>query len=63
MKNGLKPSVYAVSRNGYHDVQDIMIERDKDIKKHVTTYSGYSRGSGSLIDPDSFAQLTVTAGE
>lgn len=47
----------------YNMVQDIMIESDKDIKKHVTTYSGYARGSGALIDPDSFAQLTVTAGE
>lgn len=47
----------------YNMVQDIMIESDKDIKKHVTTYSGYARGSGALIDPDSFAQLTVTLGE
>nr|DAG86954.1 MAG TPA: major capsid protein [Bacteriophage sp.] len=47
----------------YNMVQDIMIESDKDIKKHVTTYSGYARGSGALIDPDSFAQLTVTVGE
>ena len=46
----------------YNMVQDIMIESDKDIKKHVTTYSGYARGSGALIDPDSFAQLTVTVG-
>lgn len=47
----------------YNMVQDIMIESDKDIKKHVKTYSGYARGSGSLIDPDSFAQLTITKGE
>lgn len=46
----------------YNMVQDIMVESDKDIKKHVTTYSGYARGSGALIDPDSFAQLTVTVG-
>lgn len=46
----------------YNMIQDIMIESDKDIKKHVTTYSGYARGSGALIDPDSFAQLTVTVG-
>lgn len=45
----------------YNMIQDIMIESDKDIKKHVTTYSGYARGSGALIDPDSFAQLTITA--
>ena len=44
----------------YNMIQDIMIESDKDIKKHVTTYSGYARGSGALIDPDSFAQLTIT---
>lgn len=45
----------------YNMVQDIMIESDRDIKKHVTTYSGYARGSGALIDPDAFAQLTVTS--
>lgn len=45
----------------YNMVQDILIESDKDIKKHVTTYSGYARGSGALIDPDAFAQLTVTS--
>lgn len=47
----------------YNMVQDIMIESDKDIKKHVTTYSGYARGQGALIVPKSFAQLTVTSGE
>lgn len=46
----------------YNMIQDIMIESDKDIKKHVTTYSGYARGSGALIDPDSFARLTITTG-
>lgn len=46
----------------YNMIQDIMIESDKDIKKHVTTYSGYARGSGALIDPGSFAQLTITTG-
>lgn len=44
----------------YNMVQDIMIESDKDIKKHVTTYSGYARGSCALINPDAFAQLTIT---
>lgn len=44
----------------YNMVQDIMIESDRDIKKHVTTYSGYARGQGALIVPKSFAQLTVT---
>ena len=39
-----------------------MIESDKDIKKHVTTYSGYARGEGALISPKSFAELTVTVG-
>lgn len=44
----------------YNMVQDIMVESDKDIKNHVVTYSGYARGQGALIDPDAFAQLTVT---
>lgn len=44
----------------YNMVQDIMIESDRDIKKHVTTYSGYARGQGTLIDGTAFAQLTVT---
>ena len=44
----------------YNMVQDIMIESDKDIKKHVTTYSGYAPGSCALINPDAFAQLTIT---
>lgn len=46
----------------YNMVQDIMIESDRDIKKHVTTYSGYARGSGALIMPAAFAKLTVSAG-
>lgn len=54
--------VYSPHPDGaYNMVQDILIESDKDIKKHVTTYSGYARGSGALIDPDAFAQLTVTS--
>lgn len=44
----------------YNMVQDIMIESDRDIKKHVTTYSGYARGQGALIDEMAFAELTVT---
>lgn len=44
----------------YNMVQDIMVESDRDIKKHVTTYSGYARGEGALIDPDTFAQMIVT---
>ena len=46
----------------YNMVQDIMIESDRDIKKHVTTHSGYARGSGALIAPKAFAKLTVTQG-
>ena len=46
----------------YNMVQDIMIESDKDIKKHVTTYSGYARGSGALIADKAFAKLTITQG-
>ena len=45
----------------YNLVQDVMIESDRDIKKHVTTYSGYVRGQGCLIDGEAFAQLTVKA--
>lgn len=43
----------------YNMVQDVMIESDRDIKKHVTTYSGYARGSGALIAEKAFAKLTV----
>lgn len=43
----------------YNMVQDIMIEHDKDIKKHVNVHSGYARGSGTLIDPDTFAELEI----
>jgi HK97 family phage major capsid protein len=42
----------------YNMVQDIMIETDRDIKKHVKTYSGYARGQGKLVDSKSFAKLT-----
>lgn len=41
----------------YNMVQDIMIESDRDIKKHVTTYSGYARGEGVLVDTESFVVL------
>lgn len=48
----------------YNMVQDIIVESDRDVKKHVTTYSGYARGEGSLIDDSAFVQLTITgAGE
>lgn len=40
-------------------VQDVMIESDKDIKRHVYIYSGYARAEGALVDPAAFAKLTV----
>lgn len=43
----------------YNMIQDIMIENDRDIKKHVTTYSGYARGQGALIDDVAFSELTI----
>ena len=42
-------------------VQDIMIDTDRDISKHVYIYSGYARFESKLIAPKSFATLTVTA--
>lgn len=45
----------------FNMVQDIMIERDKDIKNHVHTYAGYARGEGALMDDKSFALLTIKA--
>lgn len=44
----------------YNMVQDIMVESDRDIKKHVVTHSGYARGEGVLIDDKAFAELTVS---
>lgn len=43
----------------YNMVQDVMVESDRDIKKHVITYSGYARGEGALLVPKSFATITV----
>lgn len=43
-------------------IQDIMIEADKDIKRHVDIYSGYARFECALIAPKAFAKLTVTEG-
>lgn len=43
----------------YNMVQDIMVETDRDIKKHVITHSGYARGEGALIVDNAFAKLTV----
>lgn len=50
------------SKFTYNMIQDVMIETDKDIKKHVTTYAGYARGQGALIDPLAAATLTVRSG-
>ena len=41
-------------------VQDIMVESDKDIKKHVIIYSGYARFQCSLLAPKAAAKLDVT---
>ena len=41
-------------------IQDIMIESDKDIKRHVDIYSGYARFECALLAPKAFAKLTVT---
>ena len=38
-------------------VSDIMIESDRDIKKHVITYSGYARCEAQLVDDKAFAVL------
>lgn len=40
-------------------VQDVMIESDRDIKKHVITHSGYARAEFALVHPKAFAELTV----
>lgn len=43
-------------------IQDIMIESDKDIKRHVDIYAGYARFECALVAPKAFAKLTVTVG-
>jgi len=43
----------------YNMVQDIMVEKDRDIKTHKVIHSGYARGEGALIDDKAFAELTV----
>lgn len=40
-------------------IQDIMVESDKDIKKHVVVHSGYARFECKLIAGKSFVKLTV----
>lgn len=42
-------------------VQDIMVETDRDISKHVIIYSGYARYESKLVAPKSFAKITVTS--
>ena len=46
----------------YNVVQDIMIERDKDIKKHVHTIAGFAIAEGVLTNDKAAAIITVTAG-
>ena len=41
-------------------VQDIMVESERDIKKHVITYAGYARFECKLLAPAAFGKLTVT---
>lgn len=41
-------------------VQDVMIENDRDIKRHVIIYSGYARFQCALIAPAAFAKLDIT---
>ena len=41
-------------------IQDIMVETDRDIKKHVITYAGYARAEFKLVAEKAFALLTVT---
>lgn len=43
----------------YNMIQDILIEKDRDIKTHKVIHSGYARGEGALIDDKAFAELTV----
>lgn len=42
-------------------VQDVMIETDRDISKHVIIYSGYARYESKLVAPKSFAKISVTS--
>lgn len=43
----------------YNVVQDIMLERDKDIKKHVHTISGFAIAEGTLTNDKAGALITV----
>jgi len=42
-------------------VQDVMVENDRDISKHVIIYSGYARYESKLIAPKSFSKISVTS--
>lgn len=46
----------------YNVVQDVMLERDRDIKKHVHTISGFAIAGGTLTNDKAAALVTVTAG-
>lgn len=43
----------------YNVVQDIMLERDKDIKKHVHTISGFAIAEGTMTNDKAGALITV----
>ena len=43
----------------YNMVQDVMIESQRDVKNHTIVHSGYARGSGALLDDQSFALVTL----
>lgn len=43
----------------YNMVQDIMIEKARDVDNHSIVHSGYARGSGALIDADAFVELSI----
>lgn len=40
-------------------VQDVVLETDRDIKKHTITYAGYARAEAAVADDKAFATLTV----
>lgn len=46
----------------YNVVQDVMIERDRDIKKHVHTIAGFAIAGGTLLNDKAASLVTVTAG-
>lgn len=43
----------------YNVVQDIMIERDRDIKKHVHTLAGFAIAEGTMLNDKAGALITV----